>query len=377
MKITFLCGSLEPGRDGVGDYTRKLAIELIRNGHQVGIVALNDKHLKSKFNGLQQLEGFDIPVLRVASNEIPAKRFHQASSWIDDFGPDWLSLQFVPFSFHTKGLAFGLGKLLEGLGKEKRWHIMVHELWVGMEKGAPLKFVCWGWLQKQLIGSLFSRLQPAVVHTQTDLYMKMLAQMGFTVQHLPLFGNIEKARIDSENGSAYLPASGISKNISFVVFGGIHPGAPISQLAKELKFYGTTNNVKVEMRMIGRCGYEQESWKKACEAAGLLVKVLGEQSPEHISHVLTNSSFGISTTPTALIGKSGSVAAMQEHGLPVLCVSRLWQPRGFVDPKLPDGIMRYKEGQIQDFITRSRSGIAPRVNVTVIARQFVNSLLSV
>lgn len=25
MTILFLCGSLEPGRDGVGDYTRRLA----------------------------------------------------------------------------------------------------------------------------------------------------------------------------------------------------------------------------------------------------------------------------------------------------------------------------------------------------------------
>jgi hypothetical protein len=40
MRIVFLCFSLEPGRDGVGDYTRALAGELIRPGHEVCAVAM-------------------------------------------------------------------------------------------------------------------------------------------------------------------------------------------------------------------------------------------------------------------------------------------------------------------------------------------------
>lgn len=32
MRLAFICVSLEPGRDGVGDYTRSLAAECIRQG---------------------------------------------------------------------------------------------------------------------------------------------------------------------------------------------------------------------------------------------------------------------------------------------------------------------------------------------------------
>ena len=32
MKIVFICGCLEPGKDGVGDYTRRLSAELIDHG---------------------------------------------------------------------------------------------------------------------------------------------------------------------------------------------------------------------------------------------------------------------------------------------------------------------------------------------------------
>jgi hypothetical protein len=54
MKIIFLCGSLEPGCDGVGDYTRRLAGELIKQGHHIAAVALNDQYLQEEFTGMQQ-----------------------------------------------------------------------------------------------------------------------------------------------------------------------------------------------------------------------------------------------------------------------------------------------------------------------------------
>jgi hypothetical protein len=43
MKIVFVCGSVEIGRDGVGDYTRQLGLELLNQGHEVRIIGINDK----------------------------------------------------------------------------------------------------------------------------------------------------------------------------------------------------------------------------------------------------------------------------------------------------------------------------------------------
>ena len=44
MNILFICGSAEPGKDGVGDYTRRLCGELLRTGHRTRILALCDNH---------------------------------------------------------------------------------------------------------------------------------------------------------------------------------------------------------------------------------------------------------------------------------------------------------------------------------------------
>src|ERR1022692_2576923 len=46
------------------------------------------------------------------------------------FNPNWVSLQFVPFGFHPKGLPFGLPRHLMSIIGSRPLHWMFHELWV-------------------------------------------------------------------------------------------------------------------------------------------------------------------------------------------------------------------------------------------------------
>src|SRR4030095_903714 len=104
MKIAFLCGSLEPGCDGVGDYVRRLASEIILQGHTPILVAINDLHIISEYNGFQSIANADIAVCRIPSCLSIKERFKLAKKRINAFAPDWLSIQFVPYAFHSKGL---------------------------------------------------------------------------------------------------------------------------------------------------------------------------------------------------------------------------------------------------------------------------------
>ncbi len=367
MNIVFICGSFEAGRDGVGDYTRKLAEALISKGHNVGIIALNDQYITEVFEGIPQSGDLNIRIIRLPSIWPSKKRWHRAGLWVDEINPEWISIQFVPFAFHSKGLSFGLGKSLAKIGHGRRWHIMVHELWVGMNEEASLKFVLWGSLQKRLIRNLFKTLKPSLIHTQSILYEKEIQKIGLRATLLPLFGNIPMRpvapkKIDNE-----------SKNISFVLFGGIHPEAPVKELINELKLYSVSNGIGIEIITIGRCGKEQFIWEKECDRADLPIKVLGEQSPATISEVLSNSCFGISTTPASLIEKSGAVAAMREHGLNILCVSCTWTPRNAKGIRLPNGVMQYEQGQIEKFIKYNFKSFSYN-NITDITNQFVSNL---
>lgn len=344
MKIIFICGSLEPGHDGVGDYSRRLAGELIRQGHEISLLALNDKSIDAIKKESQESEGTLISVLRIPENTKSILRVAASKEFISSFNPEWLSLQYVPFAFQMKGLPFGLDSELVNMSKGRKWHIMFHELWVGMDKEAPFKHKIWGNLQQYIGRRIIKNLQPNVIHTQSRLYQSQLEKIGCTALYLPLFGNIEvfKNKVSIINKD--------SDSLSFNIFGTIHPSAPVEEFISELAQYGQLNKTKIKLNFIGRCGGELNRWTSVCKKENVEVKVHGEQSSTVISKVLQDADWGISTTPWRQIEKSGTVAAMLEHGLNVICVARSWTPDKSMPLNVLNGITEYKENNLGDLL---------------------------
>jgi hypothetical protein len=70
----------------------------------------------------------------------------------------------------------------------------------------------------------------------------------------------------------------------------------------------------------GRLGAGESIWTEIAGTYGSRVPMLrlGEQPAGRISELLNSVDFGIATSPLALIGKSATVAAMFDHGLPVV-----------------------------------------------------------
>lgn len=88
MNILFICGSIEMGKDGVGDYTRRLAGEFIRLGHKASIVAINDRFVK-KLNYDPILDVYtNIPTLRIPSALNDQSKKEIAGSFIQTQNPD-------------------------------------------------------------------------------------------------------------------------------------------------------------------------------------------------------------------------------------------------------------------------------------------------
>jgi hypothetical protein len=367
LKIIFLCGSLEAGKDGVGDYTRRLAGELIRQGHSCGIIAIMDKYVQERIEQEQQdSEQTNILVLRLPCVNGYKVNSIEAKEGLDVFNPDWVSLQYVPFSFHPKGLPFGFGTAMQQLTKGYNLHIMFHELWVGMNREASIKFALWGKVQRAMIRLLLKKLNPLVINTQTKLYQLQLKKIGASASLLPLFSNITVVHSNSKKKNV--------NYMSFVVFGSIHPDAPIEIFASSICKYALENNFEIEITFIGRCGAEQQKWITICESKKIMIKVLGEQPSQKISEVLSKADLGITTTPFLLAEKSGTVAAMQEHGLPVLCVCTLWKVKDFPTGYIPIGIQLF-EGEELAFYLANKSESSVVNSVSNISNQFLNSLL--
>jgi hypothetical protein len=155
-RFLFVCAGAQPQADGVGDYSRRLAEEILRLGHPAAVLALNDRQLAE---GSIESER----ELRLSANLSWKTRFRVARKFAERFQPELWSLQFVCYGFDPRGLPFGLASKLRNLAGEACWHVMFHELWI-KPKGAWAKRVL-SRLQKSLILSLIRALKPRVVHT--------------------------------------------------------------------------------------------------------------------------------------------------------------------------------------------------------------------
>lgn len=341
LKIVFICGSLEPGRDGVGDYTRRMAGELVRQTHTVAILALHDKYLSSGvLESSQQDEHHYIPTLRLSSQLPWKERVKKSLEFIQLIDPQWISLQFVAFAFEKRGLPFGLSNVLAELTRNRKVHVMFHELWVGVESNSSLKKRLWGQLQRLIIRELLTRLKPSVVHTQSRLYQHMLTTLGYVARIAPLFGNIPVVVSNGFNG----PAS--STTVSFVTFGGIHEDALIQDFAANATEYAQENKVPIKFVFVGNNGRLLNEWLTVLAANGLETEVMGEQPTDVISEVLSDATFGLTSTPMLLTDKSGSVAAMKEHGLRIVCVRGNWRCR-YTLSGYDESIIQYKAGNFR------------------------------
>lgn len=123
MKLLFLCGSLEAGKDGVGDYTRRLGVELVNQGHQVQLVALHDNVTLESFEQIIVDSDLKIDVVRFSSLLTWRSRIDKLERLLNIFRPDWISLQYVPYSYQKKGIAYELAENLKSLSRGWKWHI--------------------------------------------------------------------------------------------------------------------------------------------------------------------------------------------------------------------------------------------------------------
>ena len=329
MKISFLCGCLEPGKDGVGDYSRRLANELHIKGHQVSLMGINDRFLEEG-KELEEVQGLVLayrvkgPITRSQNRKLIEKK-------IEELDPEWLSLQFVPFAFQKKGLPLFLASHLKKICGGRKWHVMFHELWVGMSTTESLKQKMYGFAQKHIIKQLVDRLVPSKIHTQSHLYEKYLMQMGYIPAYLPLFSNIEVI----EKSFGQVRHGG---EINIAVFGSLHSGAKLeefiewlrSEEIKDFKFY-----------FLGQNGSEGTKWLEVFRKNKVKYKQDGWLSEKQISKGLARCSFGITSTPYFLVEKSGTVAAMLEHNLKVVCIGRDWTPRGIRINSSDDSVFRW------------------------------------
>jgi hypothetical protein len=327
VRIAFLTGGLEPERDGVGDYTRRLAGELIRQGHPSVILGLNDSQVSGARFDSQEAEGTLISVLRLPGAMPSSERVRLAREWLDAFNPDWVSLQFVPFGFHPRGLSVGLPRHLKSIIGSRPLHWMFHELWVLWNFPLSLRKRLLGQCQKLCLRAYLRKLKPQAVTTQLSLYQAELNKIGVAADVVPLHGNIPVYPKD-EADKWLADRCGSLKSLKRVkagFFGNILSTLDPSLLAAWTAELNVAGN-ELLLLSAGKIGGEGEklwdSLEQKLKASATFFK-LGELDEREASLYFSAMDYGLTSYPPELMGKSGSVAAMREHGLPVISCGSL------------------------------------------------------
>ena len=283
----------------MGDYTALLAQECGKRGLSTLRISLNDGYV----TGAQAGEG----TLRLGANMQWKTRVRHAREAVERFGADLISLQWVPYAYHARGLPWGIEKGLVQIVAGRPVLVMCHELWIGAETAASFGHKVIGAAQRALLRRILRVLRPASVQTSNAAYAGLLRRAGVEAWILPLFGAVPVTgkRIDREDGV-----------LRFGMFGTLHPQWPPDPLLGFLRGLGRAHF----HRTYGQDRAWRGVWREMEHRHGREFSFMrhGEQPPSRVSQFLMEMDFGIATTPLALIGKSATAAAMLDHGLPVI-----------------------------------------------------------
>lgn len=333
----------------MGDYTARLASELGRSGISCSMIALNDKFCKKDLP-LDILSHVG-PLLRLPEKSSWKSRIQIASQYINQFAPDWISLQYVPYAFHRKGLPLYLPAIFKKITRGRRSHIMFHELWLGENTTASISHRILGSIQKFIVTLLTSQKERKL-STSNDLYRSWLRTCGCTnTAVIPLFGNIPLP--PHEN----MPAPSPNRNLKIGIFGATETRQLAIQQAEFVQKLSEKLKRKVAFQFIGHVGSATDSFYSrlfpdACKTGFL------EQ--EKVIQALGDLDLFLSGTNVYRFNKSGSSALALELGLPVVVGDLGWIPRNLEKAQLgalPEGATLIRDHLLDDpdAILRRRS----------------------
>src|SRR5690606_24887332 len=303
--------------------------------------------------------------------------------YAQQFQPDWISLQFVIYSFHSKGLPFFLTRQLKQIGNGYKWHIMFHELWIGEYKDDHPKDKLIGYIQQKIIQRIYKL--GSVIHVTGEFNQKLLLYRSRRAPLLlPICSNIgaqSKPKIaQSLNENFRYRQWYVSRQDYFIVvnFGNYYYSSwDIKNVISNLDRMAVSNGRKLVLLSIGNIGEAaQHKWNSLSDNfENILVDRLGQLPEDSIAEILTNyADMGIVTTPLEIIYKSGTFHTFREFGIPVLAKKNSRTYRLQADKSSSEETAYLYDGNSDVIIERAVS--KSNWNLTLMYEGFCKSLLS-
>jgi len=213
MKIDIIAAALPPRLDGIGDYTANIARELARSA-QVRILTAQGQN-PAPIQNVEVLRAFNIEA---------RSSVHGITQTVKDAGPDWLVLQYNPFSYGKWGFNPALPRAIRNSIRETgtRFALMIHEAYVPVTSWKTGLMTIWQrWQWRSLCRSA------EVVFTSVQGYAERVrdAFPKKRVVHLPVGSNVDICPIGRSEARERL---GIAEDtVVLGLFGSSHPSRSI------------------------------------------------------------------------------------------------------------------------------------------------------
>lgn len=334
-RLAIICNAIEEGRNGVGDYARRLARTLAAMGVAVDLLALNDPDVAEPVETALDADHQSIRLMRIPALLDDEERTRVAAVALQRWRPDWVSLQFVCYGLGRRGVILRALFWLPRLLKPYRRQVMVHETWIGHQQTHSGRDKLIGAVQRLSVLLFLRRLHPATIHTSNVLYQRQLAAGGLKAGLLPLFGNVPVGDATADWLTAAVEAA-CGLDISrarervwiFGIFGSIYPSWRGEPLLERIAAFAGRADRRVVIVSIGRAGEQAptilSAWQRRFPDTSFVL--LGPRTGEEVSQFLNSIDYAITAYPIYLLGKSGTVAAMLEHGVPVIASGEDFTP---------------------------------------------------
>lgn len=300
MRILFITNNFPPLVDGVGDYTYNLAKKFAQYGHAVTVICRHDIHIEkvSRIEILPIVYKWDRHAGNPIVNVIKKKAI------------EIVILQYVPHSFHPKGLPIALINVVKTIKQQNiKLFTFCHEVTVQPEKG-NLKRTLLSYMMKYITKKILE--QSDYIATNIEFY-KTIIQNILPIQKkisiIPIASNIPDTSI-TDDDRIKLRTKIAKPHETVIAFFGMRNIASSLQAIKNLQNKGE----KIRVLFIGKTSQlGEDQLPNNYYSTGILdIKDINPYFKiSDIFMLPENITYGCSF-------KSGSLATALQNGLPVI-----------------------------------------------------------
>ena len=361
MRIGLLSAAFPPDKDGIGDYTFRLAGELSRNGNEVTVLTSS---------GRARLEGSGADVVPFYDPARPASIRRLVESLSRHAPLEWLVVQYNPFAFGPRGFCPHLPAALSTLKKAipgTKVALMCHETYYTPWR--PLRLGIMRLWQCPILAVLARIADKLMASTERWVRQVELFSFGKPVRFVPVGSNLPDY---AEDPHPLREELGVSNTFVVGLFGSAHISRHVDWVAAATRNLQKSGSTRVAVFYIGADGRII-----APQFQGIEFLDFGFLEPEQAAARIKAMDVLLCPFSDGISARRGSAICGLQQGRPVVSnigpstdqIFKEWNRKGVC----------LSEGGVQEFVSTSEELAANpdlRLRVSRGARSFYEKTFS-